>query len=78
MAIDGNDGHGGQRDASPAKSAKIIWLIGLVLLALVVIIAIRSFVAGANEPTAANADKAPITETDQAIAGTEVENGSGH
>ena len=75
MAINGNDGQGGA--GKPAKSAKAVWLIGLVLLALVVIIAIRAFVAGANEPTAANADQAPITETDQAIAGTKVENSSG-
>jgi flagellar basal body-associated protein FliL len=59
------------------KSSKAMWLVGLVLLALVVIIAIRAFVAGADEPTAADADKAPITQTDQAIAGTEVENNSG-
>ncbi|HEX8585687.1 MAG TPA: hypothetical protein VF680_14920 [Allosphingosinicella sp.] len=74
MATNGNDGHGGA--GKPAKS-KMLWLIGLVLLALIVIIAIRAFVAGANDVTPANADKAPITETDQAIAGTKVENGSG-
>jgi hypothetical protein len=78
MAIDGNDGHGGPRAEQPAKSAKIVWLIGLALLALVVVIAIRSFVAGADVPTAEDAAKAPITETDQAIAGTKVENSSGH
>jgi hypothetical protein len=76
MAMDGDNGRGPAADR-PAKSARVVWLIGLVLLALVVIIAIRAFVAGSSEPTAANADKAPITETDQAIAGTEVENGGG-
>jgi len=75
MATNGNDGHGG--GGSRDKSSKTMWLIGFVLLALVVIIAIRAFVAGATDVTAANADKAPITETDQAIAGTKVENGSG-
>jgi hypothetical protein len=78
MAIDGNDGHGGHGGDRPAKSARIVWLIGLALLALVVVIAIRSFVAGADVPTAEDAAKAPITETDQAIAGTKVENSSGH
>ena len=79
MAIDGNEGRTGHGADGPAKSAKVVWLIGLVLLALVVVIAIRAFVAGADDPTAADAAKAPITETDQAIAGTKVENGSsGH
>jgi hypothetical protein len=78
MAIDGNDGRGGHNAGGPAKSAKIVWLIGLLLLALVVVIAIRSFVAGADVPTAQDAATAPITETDQAIAGTKVENSSGH
>jgi flagellar basal body-associated protein FliL len=78
MAIHGNDGHGGPQGDGPAKSAKIVWLVGLVLLALVVVIAIRAFVAGADVPTAQDAAKAPITETDQAIAGTKVENSSGH
>lgn len=78
MAIDGHDGHGGNHADKPAKSARIVWLIGLALLALVVVIAIRSFVAGADVPTAEDAAKAPITETDQAIAGTKVENSSGH
>ena len=57
--------------------SKAMWIVGLVLLALVVIIALRAFVAGTNDVTPANADKAPITETDQAIAGTKVENSSG-
>jgi hypothetical protein len=78
MAIDGNDGQGGNHADRPAKSARMVWLIGLVLLALVVVIAIRSFVTGADVPTAEDAAKAPITETDQAIAGTKVENSSGH
>ncbi len=78
MAINGNDDHRGPHADRPAKSAKVIWLIGLVLLALIVVIAIRSFVAGADVPTAEDAAKAPITETDQAIAGTKVENSSGH
>jgi hypothetical protein len=78
MAIDGNDGRGGNHADKPAKSARVVWLIGLALLALVMVIAIRSFVAGADVPDAADADKAPITETDQAIAGTKVENSSGH
>lgn len=78
MAINGHDGPGGGHGDRPAKSAKVVWLIGLVLLALVVVIAIRSFVAGSDVPTAEDAATAPITETDQAIAGTKVENSSGH
>lgn len=78
MAMQDNDNHGRPRADPPAKSARIVWLIGLVLLALVVVIAIRSFVAGSDVPDAADAAKAPVTETDQAIAGTKVENASGH
>jgi hypothetical protein len=78
MAVDDNHGRGGQHSAPPPKSAKIVWIVGLVLLALIVVIAIRAFVAGTDVPTAEDAAKAPITETDQAIAGTKVENSSGH
>jgi hypothetical protein len=72
MATNGNNGRGDGRSAPPKRS-KALWVIGFVLLALIVIIAIRAFVAGSTDVTAANADKAPITETDQAIAGTTVE-----
>ena len=75
MAINENnrntDGNG------QPKRSKALWIVGLVLLALIVIIAIRAFVAGSSVPTAQNADQAPITEADQAIAGTKVENSSG-
>ena len=77
MASNGNNGRRGDDGRRPGKSSKLMWGVGLVLLALVVIIAIRAFVAGSNVPTAQNADQAPITETDQAIAGTKVENSSG-
>ena len=75
MSLNEHDHHG--TAAGQPKKSKALWIVGLVLLALIVIIAIRAFVAGSSEPTAANADKAPITEADQAIAGTEVEGGNG-
>jgi hypothetical protein len=78
MAIDGNNRGTGRDGDGPDKSSKALWIIGLVLLALIVVIAIRSFVAGSDVPTAQDAATAPITETDQAIAGTKVENSSGH
>ena len=74
MAINENERGGGLRGQPRSKA---MWIVGMVLLALVAIIAIRAFVAGTNVPTAENADQAPITETDQAIAGTKVENSSG-
>jgi hypothetical protein len=74
MAINENERGVGPK---PQPKSKAMWIVGFVLLALVAIIAIRAFVAGSNVPTAENADQAPITETDQAIAGTKVENSSG-
>ncbi|HEX8577961.1 MAG TPA: hypothetical protein VF655_00010 [Allosphingosinicella sp.] len=70
MAINDHDTNG-PRPGQP--KSKAMWIVGLVLLALVAVVAIRAFVAGGTDVTAANADKAPITETDQAIAGTKVE-----
>ncbi|HEX9955056.1 MAG TPA: hypothetical protein VGB48_07575 [Allosphingosinicella sp.] len=70
MAINEHD-RNSPRPGQP--KSKAMWIVGLVLLALVAIIAVRAFVAGSTDVTAANAEKAPITETDQAIAGTKVE-----
>jgi flagellar basal body-associated protein FliL len=70
MPINEHDGNS-PRPGQP--KSKAMWIVGLVLLALVAIIAVRAFVAGSTDVTAANADNAPITETDQAIAGTKVQ-----